>query len=307
MPAPATAPLDVDAALLRGWPLPMPLDDGDKEARGHLLIVGGAREMPGALILAATAALRAGAGKLSLATGASVAPLVGLAVPEARVLALAENDAGGFHAQAGAARLAELAGKVDAVLIGPGMLDDAAAAALTHALLPLLAEANIILDAAAMNVVRPVPEPHALTAPEFRFARPALLTPHAGEMAHLIGIDKDQILAEPRRAAVDAAHRWNAVLALKGAQTLIAAPGGQLWRHTGGNIGLAISGSGDTLAGIIAGLAARGATLEQAAAWGVAVHALAGEQLALRVGTLGYLAREIAAEIPALLRAFGPG
>ena len=78
---------------------------------------------------------------------------------------------------------------------------------------------------------------------------------------------------------------------------------GRQWCHAGGNTGLAISGSGDVLAGLIAGLAARGAPLEQAAAWGVALHAMAGEQLALRHGPLGYLAREISAEVPALLRA----
>ena len=94
----------------------------------------------------------------------------------------------------------------------------------------------------------------------------------------------------------------NAVVALKGAATVIATPDGQCWSHEGGNVGLAISGSGDTLAGIITGLAARGAPLEQACAWGIALHALAGEQLALRFGLLGYLAREIPAEVPALLR-----
>jgi NAD(P)H-hydrate repair Nnr-like enzyme with NAD(P)H-hydrate dehydratase domain len=92
-------------------------------------------------------------------------------------------------------------------------------------------------------------------------------------------------------------------VALKGALTVIAAPSGMQWCHRGGNSGLAISGSGDVLAGLIAGLAARGASLEQAAAWGVALHAMAGEQLALKHGPLGYLAREISGEIPALLRA----
>ncbi|MYM91119.1 NAD(P)H-hydrate dehydratase, partial [Rugamonas sp. FT82W] len=104
-------------------------------------------------------------------------------------------------------------------------------------------------------------------------------------------------------AARAAAQRWRAWVALKGATTVIAAPEGALWRHRGGNTGLAISGSGDALAGLIAGLAARGAALEQAASWGVALHAMAGEQLSLRHGPLGYLAREISAEVPALLRA----
>jgi ADP-dependent NAD(P)H-hydrate dehydratase len=130
---------------------------------------------------------------------------------------------------------------------------------------------------------------------------PVLVTPHAGEMAHLTGIAKDAICAAPDRHALDAALRWNAVVALKGARTVIAAPGGERWQHEGGNVGLATSGSGDVLAGVIAGLAARGAALAQAAAWGVALHARAGERLAERLGKLGYLARELCDCIPALL------
>jgi hydroxyethylthiazole kinase-like uncharacterized protein yjeF len=143
--------------------------------------------------------------------------------------------------------------------------------------------------------------------PPFRFDRPVIITPHAGEMAHLSGGSKEEIVADPDRFAASAASQWNAVVALKGARTLIGAPGGALWDHQGGNIGLAISGSGDTLAGIIAGLAARGATLEQAACWGVALHARAGDRLAKKFGTLGYLAREIAHEIPTLMESIARG
>jgi NAD(P)H-hydrate repair Nnr-like enzyme with NAD(P)H-hydrate dehydratase domain len=78
-----------------------------------------------------------------------------------------------------------------------------------------------------------------------------------------------------------------------------------VWRHEGGNAGLGVSGSGDVLAGLVGGLAARGADIEQAAAWAVRLHARAGERLAARYGTLGYLAREIAPEVPALLQALG--
>jgi ADP-dependent NAD(P)H-hydrate dehydratase len=304
-----TAATDISAAVLREWPLPQPSFDGDKEVRGHILIVGGSREMPGAVILAATAALRAGAGKLTIATAASVAQLVALAIPESRVIGLAETAGGGFTIEA-ARKLGELQGKADALLLGPGMQDEAAAAELALALLPRFAGTRIILDAAAMSAVRPEREPHLLDeAPAgepFRFQEPVLLTPHAGELAHLSGDSKESISQDPQQAVTRAAETWNAVVALKGATTVIAAPGGALWQHQGGNIGLAISGSGDTLAGIIAGLAARGATLEQAAAWGVALHASAGEQLSLRFGVLGYLAREISAEVPALLRTLAP-
>ncbi|MBB3122041.1 NAD(P)H-hydrate dehydratase [Pseudoduganella violacea] len=311
-PTPAAAPADtveLDTAALRAWPLPQPQPDSDKEVRGHVLVVAGSREIPGAALLAATAALRAGAGKLSVATAASVAPQLALLLPEARVLGLAETANGGFALE-GARRISELAGQADALLLGPGMQDEAATAELVHALLPRFSHCRVILDATAMAVVHPRGEPHLLADPvdweHFRFATPVLLTPHAGELARLSGAAKEAIVQDPYAAATRAAARWNAVLALKGATTVLAAPGGELWRHRGGNTGLASSGSGDVLAGLIAGLAARGATLAQAAAWGVALHAAAGEQLALRAGTLGYLAREIAAEIPALLRSLAP-
>lgn len=299
MPLGSTHMITIDSAVLRAWPLPMPPAEGDKERRGHVLVLGGSCEMPGAVILAATAALRAGAGKLTIATGASVAQLVALAMPEARVIGLRETAEGGFAREA-LAKLDPLAGKIDAALIGPGMQDEAATAALVRALLPRLAGSSVVLDANAMGIVGN-PDLDDEDAAPFRFAETVILTPHAGEMAHLCGHPKEQILADPDGAARTAARAWNAVVALKGARTVIGAPEGGPWQHEGGNVGLAISGSGDTLAGIIAGLAARGATLAQAACWGVALHAQAGEQLALRFGTLGYLARDIPAEIPALM------
>ncbi|SHH12381.1 NAD(P)H-hydrate dehydratase [Massilia sp. CF038] len=296
--------ISIDATALRGWPLPMPSSEGDKEQRGHVLVLGGSREMPGAVILAATAALRAGAGKLTIATGASVAQLVALAMPEARVIGLRETPEGGFTVDAIDA-LDPLAGKIGAILIGPGMQDETATAALVRALLPRLEDCAIVLDANAMGIVRN-PD-RADDAAPFRFAVPVILTPHAGEMAHLSGQEKADIAADPVPVASHAARDWNAVLALKGARTIIAAPDGAMWQHEGGNVGLAISGSGDVLAGIIAGLAARGATLAQATCWGVALHARAGERLAERMGLLGYLARELAAEIPSLLEQLTQG
>jgi hydroxyethylthiazole kinase-like uncharacterized protein yjeF len=281
----------LDAATLRGWPLPQPEQDGDKEERGRTLVIAGSPELPGAALLAGTAALRAGAGKLMIATTRSAAPFVALAVPEARVIGLPETLEGGLE-QEGTSLLEHL--KADAVLVGPGMQDEPATCRFVRSLLSQLQGAPLILDALAMEVV----------GEQRRFDGHVLLTPHAGEMAKLANISKEAVLADPAGTALGAASTWNAVVALKGATTWIAAPSGRLWRHDGGNIGLATSGSGDALAGVIAGLAARGATLEQAAAWGVALHAQAGVLLAGRVGPLGYLARELAAEVPGLMRRF---
>jgi ADP-dependent NAD(P)H-hydrate dehydratase len=286
-----TALLHIDAGLLAGWPLPEPAREGDKEERGRMLVIAGSGEMPGAAWLAAVASLRAGAGKLQVATAASVAPGLALRLPEARVVALPETSSGGL-AMSGLDRLEPLLEKTDAVVIGPGLQDETATRLFTRNLLARApGTARFVIDAQAMNVVADVAA----------FERPPLLTPHAGEMAHLTGFDKAQVSADPERAAREAAERWNAVVALKGAVTFIAAPDGRAWRHEGGSIGLATSGSGDVLAGIVGGLAARGAPLEQAAAWGVALHALAGVALAERLGPLGFLASELAAEVPRLM------
>lgn len=279
----------VDDALLRQWPLPEPDGDADKEDRGRVLVIAGSREVPGAAILAAEAALRAGAGKLAVATPASAWTLVAQALPEARVIALPETAAGGPSEQS-LGLLHDLARRTAAVLVGPGMMDAAGTSAFVRGLLPLFGRSRIVLDALAMDAL----------AGMSAFDVPVLLTPHAGEMAHLSGLARGDIEARPLAVAREYAARWNAVLALKGATTCIAA-GDVAWRHEAATAGLATSGSGDVLAGLIAGLAARGASLEQAAVWGVALHARAGERLARRIGPLGFLARELAPEVPALL------
>jgi hydroxyethylthiazole kinase-like uncharacterized protein yjeF len=288
----------VDVDTLMDWPLPMPADDGDKEERGRVLVVAGSREIPGAALLAGTAALRAGAGKLALAVPACIAPGLALAMPEARVIALPENARGEVDGQAADCEALDgLSGRIDAVLVGPGMQEPGAAAALVRRLAGLLPDAAMVLDACAMDAVCDAAQPLPVTV---------AITPHAGEMAHLHGNSKQAVQADACGAACGAALQWNAVVALKGATTFVASPDGRLWRHAGGNVGLAVSGSGDVLAGLIAGLAARGAALEQACIWGVALHAMAGDSLARRFGPLGYLARDLSGEIPALLQSLVP-
>jgi len=155
----------------------------------------------------------------------------------------------------------------------------------------------VVLDAAALRAVNGFASVPSKDRPF------AVITPHAGEMARLVVADRRSIEAEPASFACDLAHQANVVVVLKGAVTVIAHPAGPAWQHVGHAIGLGTSGSGDVLAGVISGLAARGAALEQAAVWGVAIHALAGEVLTRRYGGPGLLAREIASELPAILNA----
>lgn len=290
----SAAPQVVDEAALRAWPLPAIERDGDKESRGGVLVVAGSREMPGAAVLSGTAALRAGAGKLVIATPQSAAPAVAMAMPEARVIALPEAPDGG-PTVAGLTLLQSIAATTAAVLVGPGMIGPETTLLFVQALLPLFRGSTIVLDALAMDCVR-------AAAP---FSQPVILTPHAGEMAHLTGAGKDDVQEENQACAGRHAAAWQVVLALKGATTCIAAPDGRSWSHCAVVPGLGTSGSGDVLAGLVAGLAARGAPPEQAVAWGVALHAQAGLALARRFGTVGYLARELAAEVPAAMQALG--
>lgn len=292
--AAARPPLIITPALLRRMPLPQPDAGGDKEARGRVLVVGGAPEMPGAVVLAANAALRAGAGKLQIATCASIAPFVALAVPEALVLSLPETKRGGI-ALGAAARVLEYANKADAVLLGPGMVDEAAIMRFLKHVLPRIEQPTLVLDA---NVLACLPElKDSLRALGGR----VVLTPHAGEMLKLTGSSAASLKREPVRLLLRAVAELHAVIALKGRETLITAPSNRLYCNRAGNVGLATSGSGDTLAGVIAGLAARGAPPLQAAVWGVYLHARAGDRLARRMGRLGYLPRELLAEIPPLM------
>jgi ADP-dependent NAD(P)H-hydrate dehydratase len=291
-------PLLLTDVLLRHWPLPQPDEGGSKEERGRVLVVGGSSEMPGACMLAATAALRAGAGKLRIATIKGVAPFVASGIPESRVFSLEETKSGAISSRS-AQRIAEEAEKVQAVVIGPGMIDSRAVARLMINLLPLIERPTVILDAEALSCFK--------SAPRFldKVRCHTILTPHAEEMAGMTGESQDRVERNREEAARSAAHKFRAVVALKGRETLIASAKGEMYMNRAGNIGLATSGSGDVLSGIIGGLAARGSLPLQAAAWGVYLHARAGERLAEKMGRLGFLARELLAEIPPLMKELG--
>lgn len=285
-------PKAVTPRLLRRRPLPLDTTRG-KEGRGVVLIIGGAASMPGAIVLTATAALRAGAGKLQIATAGSVATPVGIAMPEAYVIAVEELRTGGLRANAAPA-VAERAAHADALVIGPGMVDEAGSIPFVAAVLAAV-DAPVALDALALGVLGE--RPAALAHLRGR----VVLTPHCGEMAQLFGCDRAAIEGDAATAAREAARRFGAVVALKDRDTHIAAPDGTVFRYRGGTAGLATSGSGDVLAGAIGGLLARGADPLTATLWGVAAHATAGAAITDRIG-IGLLARELPGALPAAFR-----
>lgn len=279
----------LDKAALRDHPLP-PVVDGDKETKGRILVIAGSREVPGAALLSATAAMRAGAGKLRIATVESTASRLAMSMPEAMVIPLQEDDGGGF---AGAAvdRIAEEAGSADAVVAGPGMEQNEVCAQIASALLQ--SEASLALDAALLHSLQPRSDHRRTETP--------ILLPHAGELASLLDCEEEEIERDPVACGNRAARSYRSIVLVKGIASHVVTPDGETWKFEGGAPGLGVSGSGDVLAGIVGGLLARGAEPLNALLWAVWLHGEAGAKLARKVGPIGFLAREIADEIPALL------
>lgn len=303
----ASGPTLVTPSLLREWPLPQP--GADKYSRGSVLVVGGARATPGAALLAGTAALRAGAGKLTLAVAESVSVHLGVAMPECGSIGLPETATGSVKPELD--RISPYLDKADAILVGPGLDDPDLANELLEAMLSREGGADsgsegdagagegpaVVLDAYALGALVPLED--QLDPWHGRL----ILTPNPTEAAVLLGRDVNDL--EKDLAEISA--RFGAVVSCQG---LITQPPGlnpdepELWKITTGYGGLGTSGSGDVLAGAIAGFRARGTTGAQAACWGTHLHAAAGDRLASRLGPLGFLARELADELPALMLEF---
>jgi ADP-dependent NAD(P)H-hydrate dehydratase len=279
-------PVTITPDLLRSWPLPEP--GNSKYGRGQLIVVGGAVRSPGAAVLAGLAALRVGAGRLTLAVAETVAPHVGVALPESGVVPLAET-VDGHVLGAGLREATDDLSAADAVLVGPG-LDDAEEAETMLRLLPGLVtdDAVVVLDAFALGVAVNVEELKELSGR-------LVLTPNTSEAERLLGEEPGE---DDNATALEIAERYGAVVTY---QSVVAAPDGRSWIVGTGSGGLGTSGSGDVLAGAIAGLCARGADAAQASVWAAHAHHSAGDRLAVRVGPLGYLARELLDELPRVL------
>jgi ADP-dependent NAD(P)H-hydrate dehydratase len=278
-------------AALKGFPLPLVVD-GNKETKGRILVIAGSREVAGAALLTATAAMRAGAGKLRMLCVEQVAVPTALAMPEAMVIGLEEAKDGGF-ARSAVKKIRDEADRVDVVVAGPGMAQARTCVALAQTLLE--SSASIVLDAALLHGLKP------RSAGEIGSNQPPVLLPHSGELASLLDCDEKEIDLDPIGCGLRAAERHRAHVVVKGVTSHVVAADGRAWTFRGGTPGLGVSGSGDTLAGIVGGLLARGASSLTALLWGVLLHGEAGERLATKVGPTGFLAREIPDQIPALL------
>lgn len=280
-------PKIITPGLLRDWPLPVP--GGGKGARGTVLVVGGSRFTPGAVLLAGLAALRAGAGVLQLAATESTAAALSIQVPEALVIGLPETAEGSVAGRP-PQRLTALAADARVIAVGPGLDNVEETGKLLHHLLDSAADdAAVVLDAYALGALSH--EPELLVDRPQRF----VLTPNLTEAEFLLDhAPGDDLVA----AAAEIAGRYRAVVSLFGH---VVTPEGQAWREESGDAGLGTSGSGDVRAGILAGLLSRGAEPAQAACWAAYAHAVSGQRLMPRHGRIGFLARELLDEIPLTL------
>jgi hydroxyethylthiazole kinase-like uncharacterized protein yjeF len=281
----------LDAKALKSHPLP-PVVDGDKETKGRILIVAGSRQVPGAALLAALCAMRVGAGKLRIATAESAAADIAIAMPEAYVVSLTEHRDGGLAGSA-VKELAEQAKHSTAVVAGPGMEQTGMCGRIADALLG--SPAQLVLDAALLHSLKPLED-----GVRDAGSRPILL-PHSGELASLLDCGEEDVNGDPIGSGIRAAQLYQSNVLVKGVTSHVVTPDEHVWTYEGGAPGLGVSGSGDTLAGIVGGLLSRGAEPLTALLWGVWLHGEAGASLARKIGPIGFLAREIPNEIPALL------
>ena len=284
----------LDRDLLDDFPLPAVAEDSGKEDRGRLLVIAGSRELAGAALLAGLAALRSGAGKLQIGTAQSIAAPLAVAMPEARVIGYPESE-DGCIAEAGIPPLIKWAKAAQGLTVGCGMQSGPVLEQLLRELLGCGAGCPLVLDAAVLDCLP------ALSREVGDWDGGTILLPHSGEMARLLGNTREAVEADPLAAAREAAERFNAAALIKGAPSHVVAPDGRAFSYPGGGVGLATSGSGDVLSGIVGGLCARGADALTALLWGVWLHGEAGRLLSERVGRLGFLARELPDLIPELL------
>lgn len=290
-----------DAALAFGPRLP----GAHKGSFGHVLVLAGSLGKTGAAVLTASAALRAGAGLVTVATSERSLPLLAGLRPEVMTEPLAATASGGIDRSA-LERALRLAKDRDVAVLGPGLGPDQS----TRELILAFAEAcpcPLVVDADGLNALSAAGGDAAATALRAVSGRPVVLTPHPGEMARLLGRTNAEVQDRRLEAARELAHATEAYVVLKGQRTIVAEPGGRAAINPTGNPGMATAGTGDVLAGLVGALLARHDP-GRAAVAAVFLHGRAGDLAAARLGEASCLAGDILDILPeAVLSLAGNG
>jgi len=269
----------------------------NKGSFGRVLVVAGSINYIGAAYLACSGALRVGAGLVTLATVTSLLPILAAKLTEVTYLPLPESTPGVISPQAASLIHRELS-DYDVLLLGCGLGQSQPVIRLIKSILfrSKMALPSLVLDADALNTLAKTPNWWQQLADD------AILTPHPGEMARLAGVSIDEVQSNRIGIAKNVAQKWHKTVVLKGAYTVIVTPDGQSSVSPVANSGLASAGTGDVLSGVIAGLAAQGLTLFEAAACGVYLHGEAGEMVKDRLGDAGMIATDLLPALPLVIR-----
>ncbi|MCK5577416.1 MAG: NAD(P)H-hydrate dehydratase [Dehalococcoidales bacterium] len=271
--------------------------DANKGSFGRVLVVAGSTNYIGAAYLACSGAMRVGAGLVTLATAKSLQPILASKLTEATYLPLPESGPGVLSDEAASLIISEMK-NYQSLLLGCGLGLSQPAMNLVNSILFQSREAppSPVIDADAVNILAKTPEWwHTLTTD-------AILTPHPGEMSRLTGIPVPEIQADRIGTAKRTATEWQKTVILKGAYTVIAAPEGRCRINPIANPGLASAGTGDVLAGVVAGLVAQGLSLFDAASLGVWLHAQAGEAVKAEMGDAGMVAGDLLPALPRVIK-----
>ena len=286
--------------------LPLRPSDSHKGSFGRTMVVAGSLNYIGAAYLAGSAATRVGSGLVTIALPASVQMAVAGKATEPTYLPLAESSPG-VALPSSAGDVLDALGDYNSLLIGCGMGQAAYMQKFIEAVLYSGGSSSedklppTVVDADGLNTL-------ARTERWWeRFPDTAILTPHPGEMARLTGMSTGQVQADRIGSGVESAARWNKIVVLKGAHTVVAYPDGRAKVSPFANPGLATAGTGDVLAGSIAGLLSQGVSPEDAAALGVYLHGMAGERVCGRLGDTGMVASDLLPELPLAIRAMREG
>jgi len=276
--------------------LPEREPDANKGTFGRVLVTGGSINYIGAVYLACAAATRVGAGLVTLATARSLQPILASKLTEVTYAPLPESEPGIVAANGGEALQPWLV-NYDVLLLGCGLGQSPSAVEFMKSI--LFSSPNLpalVLDADALNTLAKIPQWWQ------RLTRDAVLTPHPGEMSRLTGLSIEEIQSKRLSVAREAATSWQKTIVLKGAYTIVAAPDGRTRINPIANPGLASAGTGDVLAGAIAGLIAQGLSLFDAAVGGVFLHSQAGEVVKTELGDAGMVASDLLPVLPLVIK-----
>ena len=268
--------------------------NANKGSFGRVLVAAGSINYIGAAYLACNGALRVGAGLVTLATAISLQPILASKLTEVTYLPLPESQPGIISAEA-AEIVTRQFGQYDVLLLGCGLGQSQSAKEFVSSLFGKDVPA-LVLDADALNILANIPDWWQ------RLPDGAILTPHPGEMARLCGLSVEEVQADRSGIARRFAAEWRKSIVLKGAHTVIAAPDGGCRISPFANPGLASAGTGDVLAGAIAGLVAQGLSLFDAASLGVYLHGEAGEMIRNMLGDAGMIATDLLPALPVVIK-----